>query len=194
MKNNSTPGSSSPRGIAPCGHAISPFWDGCDYCASDFVDRRDGYPLGRYSLYGARVGLAVDFSDEGRVLVYMLHADTFASDSSGVWSVWVDSGVGITSTPDVILVDAATPLPPGATAEDYAHLCEFVSEISTALLSFIWESFEAEGGFDSDASLRKLEEMLLDSGASPRVVQLFWMAFDLLMIAMRQRIQSGGVL
>lgn len=119
--------------LAPCGHPKSQYWEGCDRCAADFVDRRGGHPLGRHQLLGVGIGLAFDLHDDGRVIAYMLHADTVAGDSGGWWSAWITHDEWISQSADVEIAAPVLYMLPGQTAEELANFCELVSGLATAL-------------------------------------------------------------
>lgn len=130
--------------LAPCGHPRSENWDGCDWCAADFVDRRGGHPLGRHQLLGLTAGLALDLRDDGRVIAYMLHADTVAGDSGGWRDAWITHDEWLSQAPDVEITAPAHYLPPEQTAEELADFCELVSGLATTLRPVVERAIELD--------------------------------------------------
>lgn len=177
--------------LAPCGHARSEAWDGCDYCASDFVDRRGGHPVGRYRLIGMNVGLAVDLRIEGRVTVAMLQADAVVSDSTGVWDAWMD-GDGPFSESDATfrLIEPVHFLPPDTLPAEVAEVCEWASAVATAVRPMVESSID--GGSSPEEVVVAIGWWLDRERAGPVARRLVWTSVRLLILAQLSAEGHGG--
>lgn len=172
--------------LAPCGHPKSEAWDGCDTCASNFIDRRGGHPLGRHHLLGVGAGLAVDLRDDGRVIVYMLNADIVAGDSGGVSNAWVTHDDRVALEPDVELAAPTHALRPDLTAQELADFCEVMSELATSMRPVVDELLNS--GTTAKQVVGAFEWWLDQRGTKPQARHTFWSTFRLLTKAMAVRL------
>lgn len=123
-----------------CLHGVDA-WTLCDTCLTEMLDGNG--MLGRFSLVGVGAGLAVDFRQDGRVVVYMLNADTAVFGEGGVADAWVTHDDHYTNAPHVVLAEPTVhPVPIGS--EEVARFCEILSDLATALLPVIREGLDSE--------------------------------------------------
>lgn len=172
------------QNLAPCGHLKSDTWDGCDVCASDFRDRRGGHPLGRHHLLGLAAGLAFDFHDDGRVVAYMLHADTVVGDSGGWWGAWVTNDEWLSQAPDVQVAEPVHYLLPGQTAEELADFCGYVSDLATAFRPLVQHAIDSD---EPEGFLAGFVTWLDQRGTKPNIKRLALLVVHFLALALVRR-------
>jgi hypothetical protein len=130
-----------PEGDCPHG---ADTWTLCERCLAEIVD--DNAVLGRFDLTDISAGLAVDFLDDGRVVVYMLHAFNLSYGGGGVSYAWVTHEEHLTTQPDVVIAEPSGPVT--VAAQEIADFCEIASVLATALLPLLERAID-EADFDA---------------------------------------------
>lgn len=110
--------------------------------------------VGRRTLHGVGLGLALDIRPDFSVTFYAITADLEATDSGGSWDAWIGGDDLFTNDPLIVLAtgqDDAAPMTI-ARGEQVAEWCEQASTIGSRVLVHVltaWGDPEAEAQLDA---------------------------------------------
>ena len=110
--------------------------------------------VGRRTLHGVGLGLALDIHADFSVTFYAITADLEATESGGSWDAWIGGEDQFTNDPLVVLAtgqDDDSPMT-NARGEQVAEWCEQASAIGSRMLVHVlaaWGDPEAEAMLDA---------------------------------------------
>lgn len=170
-----------PEGDCPHG---TDAWALCECCLAEIID--DNAVLGRFDLMDVSAGLAMDFLEDRRVVIYMLHAFNVSYGGGGVSYAWVTHEEHLTTQPDVMIAEPREPVT--MAAQEIADFCEIASALATALLPLLERGIDEA---DSDAFVVGLVDYLDRRGAKPQSRRLVLRVAHLLTVALMRREAQG---
>lgn len=176
----------SDSGARECAHGVDA-WTICEDCLSDLLDRG---VLGRFDLIGLGGGVAVDIDDDGRVVVYMLTADTVVYGGGGAAFAWVSFDGRLTTEPDAVLARLGEPV--RVATEQVADFCGAVSDLATALLPVLNHAVETDTAPEAFAAW--LDTWMDLRGTKPHTRRLVYQVVRLLSLAVAAMVDREDAL
>ncbi len=162
-----------------CAHGTDA-WTLCERCLAEIID--DNAALGRFDLMDVSAGLAMDFLDDGRVIIYMLHAFNVSYGGGGVSYAWITHDDQLTTRPDVMIAEPSEPVT--MAAQEVADFCEIASALAAVLLPLLERAIDEA---DSDAFVDRLVDYLDRRGAKPQFRRFVLRVAHLLTVALMLR-------
>lgn len=155
-------------------------WTLCEHCLADILD--DNAVLGPFDLMDVNAGLAVDLHDDGRVVIYMLHAFNVAYGGGGVSYAWVTHDEQMTTEPDVVIAEPTDPV--NMATQEIAAFCEIASGLATALRPVVARAVELD---TPEALYAELMRWLMERGAKTQAQRFVLRVAQTLALALIKR-------